>query len=131
MDLEDPKASSTEMALRVQELVAPLVAKRPLQKLVDEAQEHARTKEAELIATALRTAITKQRDHMRVVFTISSRSLMAHMGSASSEQATGLPQLNDSMGKLDGTTQKTPRWLSNRLRLPRACERTQRTSHKQ
>lgn len=79
VDLEDPKAASTEMALRIEELVSQLVAKRPLLLLIDEAQELARTKEAELIATALRTAITKHRDSMRVVFTGSSRSQLAHV----------------------------------------------------
>lgn len=79
VDLEGPKASPTEVALRIEELVAQLVAKQPLLLLVDEAQELARTKEAELIATALRTAITKYRDHMRVVFTGSSRSQLAHV----------------------------------------------------
>lgn len=77
--LEDPKKASTELALRIEELIAQLTAKRPLLLLVDEAQELARTKEAELIATALRTAMTKHRDQMRVVFTGSSRSRLAHV----------------------------------------------------
>jgi len=77
--LEDPRGAATEMALRIEQLVEQLVAKKPLLLLVDEAQELARTKEAELIATALRTAITKHRDGMRVVFTGSSRSQLAHV----------------------------------------------------
>ena len=47
--------------------------------MVDEAQELAKTKDHELVATALRTAITKHRDHIRVVFTGSSRTQLAHV----------------------------------------------------
>ncbi|MCY7307338.1 MAG: hypothetical protein LH632_14570 [Rhodoferax sp.] len=47
--------------------------------LVDEAQELARRKDNELVGTALRTAITKHRDHMRVVFNGSSRTQLAHV----------------------------------------------------
>ncbi|HSV79395.1 MAG TPA: AAA family ATPase [Ramlibacter sp.] len=77
--LEEPRGNATEMALRIEQLVEQLAAKKPLLLLVDEAQELARTKEAELIATALRTAMTKHRDRMRVVFTGSSRSQLAHV----------------------------------------------------
>jgi len=77
--LEDPRGTATEMALRIEQLVEQLAAKKPLLLLVDEAQELARTKDAELIATALRTAMTKHRDRMRVVFTGSSRSQLAHV----------------------------------------------------
>lgn len=77
--LEDPKHAASELALRIEELIAQLGARKPLLLLVDEAQELARTKEAELIATALRTAITKHRDQMRVVFTGSSRTQLAHV----------------------------------------------------
>lgn len=77
--LEDPKRAATELALRIEELIGQLARKKPLLLLVDEAQELARTKDAELIATALRTAMTKHRDRMRVVFTGSSRSQLAHV----------------------------------------------------
>ena len=79
VSLEDPRGTATEMALRIEQLVEQLATRKPLLLLVDEAQELARTKEAELIATALRTAITKHRDRMRVVFTGSSRSQLSHV----------------------------------------------------
>lgn len=79
VELGDPKKEATELALRIEELVVRLVAKRPLLLLVDEAQELARTRTNELMATALRTAITKNRDRLRVVFTGSSRSQLAHV----------------------------------------------------
>lgn len=84
LEMDDPKKESTEMALRIDQLVAKLVAKKPLLLLVDEAQELARTKENELMATALRTAMTKHRDKMRVVFTGSSRSQLATVFSSPS-----------------------------------------------
>lgn len=79
VELMDPKKEATDMALRIEELIGKLVAKKPLLLLVDEAQELARTRENELIATALRTALAKHRDKMRVVFTGSSRSQLAHV----------------------------------------------------
>jgi hypothetical protein len=78
--LREPiKKKATDVALRIEELIGRLVAKKPLLLLVDEAQELARTRENELIATALRTALTKHRDKMRVVFTGSSRSQLSHV----------------------------------------------------
>ncbi len=77
--LDDPRAAASDMALRIEQLVEKLAARKPLLLLIDEAQELARTKDAELIATALRTAMTKHRDRMRVVFTGSSRSQLAHV----------------------------------------------------
>src|SRR5579864_4212971 len=56
------EVEATELALRIEELIGLLVAKQPLLLLVDEAQELARTRENELIAAALRTALTKHRD---------------------------------------------------------------------
>lgn len=79
LELNASKKEATELALRVDDLIAQLCAKKPLLLLVDEAQELARTKDNELVATALRTAITKHRDTMRVVFTGSSRTQLAHV----------------------------------------------------
>jgi hypothetical protein len=79
VELADPKKEATDMALRIEELIGKLVTKKPLLLLVDEAQELARTRENELIATALRTALAKHRDRMRVVFTGSSRSQLSHV----------------------------------------------------
>lgn len=79
VELNDARKVATELALRVDDLVAQLCARNPLLLLVDEAQELARTKENELVATALRTAITKHRDRVRVVFTGSSRTRLAHV----------------------------------------------------
>ncbi len=79
VELNDPKKEATELALRIDDLIARLCAKNPLLLLIDEAQELARTKENELVATALRTAITKHRDKVRVVFTGSSRTRLAHV----------------------------------------------------
>lgn len=79
VELADLKGQSTEMALRIEELVEQLTKRGPLLLLVDEAQELARTKDNELMATALRAAMTKYRDQVRVVFTGSSRSQLAHV----------------------------------------------------
>ena len=79
VELDGAKKEATEIALRIEELIAQLCAKGPLLLLIDEAQELARSKEAELVATALRTAITKHRDKVRVVFTGSSRTQLAHV----------------------------------------------------
>lgn len=79
LELAGARKEATDMALRIEELVARLVSKKPLLLLVDEAQELARTRDNELMATALRTAMTKQRDRIRVVFTGSSRSQLAHV----------------------------------------------------
>jgi len=79
VEMSDPKKEATEIALRIEELVAQLCAKKPLLLLVDEAQELARNKQNELVATALRTALTKHKDKMRVVFTGSSRTQLAHV----------------------------------------------------
>lgn len=79
VELSDPRREATEMALRIDELVSQLCERRPLLLLVDEAQELARNKSNELMATALRTAMTKHGDRVRVVFTGSSRSQLAHV----------------------------------------------------
>ena len=51
--------------------------------LIDEAQELAKTKEHEAVATALRTSITRNQNRLRVVFTGSSRTQLAHVFSNS------------------------------------------------
>lgn len=79
VELAEGRKASTEMALRIDELVSQIVARKPLLLLVDEAQELARSKDNELMATALRTAMTKHRDAMRVIFTGSSRTQLAHV----------------------------------------------------
>ncbi len=79
VELDDPKKQSADLALRIDDLIGQLVVRKPLLLLVDEAQELARSKDNELVATALRTAITKHRDRMRVVFTGSSRTQLAHV----------------------------------------------------
>jgi len=83
VEMGDAKEEGTELALRIEELVVKLVSKKKLLLLVDEAQELARNKENELMAMALRTAITKNSDKLRVVFTGSSRTQLAHVFSNS------------------------------------------------
>ena len=75
----DSRKDATNLALRIEEIVSRLVLKKPLLLLVDEAQELARNRENELVARALRTTLTKYRDKMRVVFTGSSRTQLAHV----------------------------------------------------
>jgi hypothetical protein len=77
------KKEVTELALRIEELVVKLVSRKQLLLLVDAAQELARNKENELIAMALRTAINKNSDNLRVVFTGSSRTQLANVFSNS------------------------------------------------
>jgi hypothetical protein len=84
VELGDAKKEATELALRIEELVVKLVSKKKkLLLLVDEAQELARNRENELMAMALRTAITKNSDKLRVVFTGSSRTQLANVFSNS------------------------------------------------
>jgi hypothetical protein len=83
VEIGDAKKEVTELALRIEELVVKLVSKKKLLLLVDEAQELARNKENELMAMALRTAITKNSDKLRVVFTGSARTQLAQMPSNS------------------------------------------------
>lgn len=83
VDLADKKKQATELALHIDDLIKELVKRSPLLMLVDEAQELARNKDNELLSTALRTAITKHRDRIRVVFTGSSRTRLAHVFSNS------------------------------------------------
>jgi hypothetical protein len=83
IEMGDEKKEVTELALRIEELVVELVSRKKLLLLVDEAQELARNKENELMAMALRTAITKNSDKLRVVFTGSSRTQLANVFSNS------------------------------------------------
>lgn len=78
-----PKAHS-ETALQIDVLIDSLCRKAPLLLLIDEAQELARTREHEAVATALRTAITKNQERLRVLFTGSSRTKLAHVFSNAS-----------------------------------------------
>jgi len=66
-----------------QELVVELVSRKKLLLLVDEAQELARNNENERMAMALRTAIIKNSDKLRVVFAGSSRTQLANVFSNS------------------------------------------------
>lgn len=79
LELDAVSKQATDTALRIDDLAAALCAKKPLLLLVDEAQELARTQSNEWMARALRTAMTKHRDRLRVVFTGSSRSQLAHV----------------------------------------------------
>jgi hypothetical protein len=69
----------TDMALQIDELIGKLCARKPLLLLVDEAQELARTRDHEAVATALRTAMARYESRLRVVFTGSSRTRLGHV----------------------------------------------------
>lgn len=84
LTLESAQKGQAETALLISSLLGALCAKRPVLLLVDEAQELARSRDNELVATALRTAITLNRDKLRVVFTGSSRTQLASVFSNSS-----------------------------------------------
>lgn len=95
------KNIQTEIALQIDVLIETLCKKKPVLLLIDEAQELAKTKDHEAVATALRTAITKNQKRLRVVFTGSSRTQLAHVFSNSNAPlySTGsaiaaFPQLN-------------------------------------
>ena len=75
--LETAQKGQPETALLISSLLATLCSKGPVLLLVDEAQELARSRDNELVAAALRTAITLNRDKLRVVFTGSSRTQLA------------------------------------------------------
>jgi hypothetical protein len=81
--LDSEKPAQPEMALQIATMLEALCKKGPVLLLVDEAQELARSKESELVATALRTAITLNQQRLRVVFTGSSRSQLANVFSNS------------------------------------------------
>ena len=77
------KHVQAEIALQIDLLIDTLCKKKPVLLLVDEAQELAKTKEHEAVATALRTSITRNQKQLRVVFTGSSRTQLAHVFSNS------------------------------------------------
>lgn len=77
------KHVQTEIALQIDVLIDTLCKKKPVLLLIDEAQELAKTKEHEAVAMALRTAITRNQSRLRVVFTGSSRTQLAHVFSNS------------------------------------------------
>ncbi len=58
-------------------MIDTLCKNKPVLLLIDEAQELAKTKEHEAVATALHTAITRNQSCLRVVFTGSSRTQLA------------------------------------------------------
>ena len=77
------KTTQPVIALQIDILIEALCKKKPVLLLIDEAQELAKNKEHEAVATALRTAITKNQRRLRVVFTGSSRTQLAHVFSNS------------------------------------------------
>jgi len=77
------KKIQTEIALHIDMLIEELCRKKPVLLLIDEAQELAKTREHEAVATALRTAMIKNQARLRVVFTGSSRTQLAHVFSNS------------------------------------------------
>jgi len=84
LELENTsKQAQTDIALQIDALIDVLCKKKPVLLLVDEAQELAKTREHEAVATALRTAITRNQNRLRVVFTGSSRTQLAHVFSNS------------------------------------------------
>lgn len=84
VELGDTKQhAQKEIALQIDVLIGVLCKNKPVLLLIDEAQELAKTKEHEAVATALRTSITKNQSRLRVVFTGSSRTQLAHVFSNS------------------------------------------------
>lgn len=84
VELDDSsKHAQTDIALKIDVLIETLCKKKPVLLLIDEAQELAKTKEHEAVATALRTSITRNQNRLRVVFTGSSRTQLAHVFSNS------------------------------------------------
>lgn len=79
LELADPKSASTEVALRIDELVTTLSKRKRLLLLIDEAQGMAKNKEGQQLARSLRTALTKNLERTRVVFTGSSRTQLSHV----------------------------------------------------
>ena len=95
------KHALTDMALKIDALIEALCKKKPVLLLIEEAQALARTKENEAVATALRTAITRNQSRLRVVFTGLSRAQLAHVFSnlnaplySTGSAIADFPQLN-------------------------------------
>jgi hypothetical protein len=76
---EDKKLAAANMALRLDEMLGDLTRRKPVLLLVDEAQSLGRSEEGEDVARALRTALTRHKDKLRVVFTGSSRTQLGHV----------------------------------------------------
>jgi hypothetical protein len=76
---DDKKRVAAAAALRLDELLGELTRRKPVLLLVDEAQSLGRSEEGEDVARALRTALTRYRDNLRVVFTGSSRTQLGHV----------------------------------------------------
>jgi hypothetical protein len=76
---DDRKLAAANAALRVDEILGELTRRKPVLLLVDEAQSLGRSEEGEDVARALRTALTRYRNKLRVVFTGSSRTQLGHV----------------------------------------------------
>ncbi|CAB3755734.1 hypothetical protein [Paraburkholderia humisilvae] len=76
---DDKKLAAANTALQLDELLGGLARRRPVLLLVDEAQSLGRSEEGEDVARALRTALTRYKDRLRVVFTGSSRTQLGHV----------------------------------------------------
>jgi hypothetical protein len=76
---DDKKLAMANMALRLDEMLGELARRKPVLLLVDEAQSLGRSEEGEDVARALRTALTRHKDRVRVVFTGSSRTQLGHV----------------------------------------------------
>ncbi|MGY8526679.1 hypothetical protein [Paracidovorax citrulli] len=80
IELGDKKGLfAIDMALRLDELLRRLTSDSPVLLLIDEAQSLGRSEEGEDVARALRTALTKYGERLRVVFTGSSRTQLGHV----------------------------------------------------
>lgn len=73
------RKAQVELVLQIDALIDALCTKGPLLLLIDEAQELAKTREHETVATALRTAMVRNQPRLRTVFTGSSRTKLAHV----------------------------------------------------
>ncbi|MFC0399805.1 hypothetical protein [Paraburkholderia rhizosphaerae] len=76
---DDKKLAAANTALQLDEMLGRLARRKPVLLLVDEAQSLGRSEEGEDVARALRTALTKHKDKLRVVFTGSSRTQLGHV----------------------------------------------------
>ena len=80
IELSDEKThQAIDMALRLDQLLVRLTRTQPVLLLIDEAQSLGRSEEGEDVARALRTALTKYSQGLRVVFTGSSRTQLGHV----------------------------------------------------
>jgi hypothetical protein len=79
VEFADEKVAALEAGLRIDELIVKLTAKAPLMLLIDEAQALTKNAANEDVAKSLRTALTKHRERVRVLYTGSNRAKLAHM----------------------------------------------------